>query len=155
MQWRSSDGLTEVYQDAIKLEMKTDEINRHMGYSIPSNGTMVLGQELDGFASGFENHQAFKGSLAGLNFWTFFLSVDEIQGMAAGIMNVNGNLLQWRDFRDHTFGDVSIVDRSEAEIPGILTTQFWILTDTCRLVDGSRAMVRKQAFQICERLTTV
>ena len=120
MQWRSSDGLIEFYQDAIKLEMKIHEIKRHMGYSIPSDGTMVLGQELDSFASGFANHQAFKGSLAALNFWTFFLSVDEIQGMAAGIMNVNGNLLQWRDFRNHTFGDVSIVDRSEAEIPGIL-----------------------------------
>ena len=120
MQWRSSDGLTEVYQDAIKLEMKTDEINRHIGNIIPSNGTMVLGQEVDGVAPRFDNSQAFKGSLAGLNFWTFFLSVDEIQGMAAGIMNVNGNLLQWRDFRNHTFGDVSIVDRSEAEIPGIL-----------------------------------
>ena len=151
MQWRSSDGRTKVYQDAIELEGLTKQEE----YTIPSNGTIVLGQELDGFASDFANDQAFKGSLAGLNFWTFFLSVDEIQGMAAGIMNVNGNLLQWRDFRTHTFGDVSIVDRSETEIPGILTTQFWILNDTCRLVDGSRAMVRKQAFQICERLTTV
>ena len=114
MQWKSSDGLTQVYQDATKLKMS----HKQKGYIIPSNSRMVLGQEVD--VSGFEKAQAFEGSLAGLNFWTFFLSVVEIQGMAAGIMNVNGNLLQWRDFRNHTFGDVSMVDRSEAEIPGIL-----------------------------------
>ena len=95
--------------------MYQDVIEQHIGqvvaqgYVIPSNGVMVLGQ-------------GFEGSLAGLNFWAYPLHIDTIQGMAAGIINVNGNLLQWRDFMtDHTSGDVSIVERSEAEIPGILT----------------------------------
>ena len=110
MQWRNSDGLVQTFQDAIKLEMGYKAV----GHIIPSNGVMVLGQQ-----------RAFKGSLAGLNFWTYFLTINTIQGMAAGIINVNGNLLQWRDFRtEHVFGDVSIVERSEAEIPGILTRQF-------------------------------
>jgi hypothetical protein len=104
--WRNSDGLVRMYQDVNRLFSKKDVAKN---YVIPSNGVMVLGQ-------------GFEGSLAGLNFWTYLLHIDTIQGMAAGMINVNGNLLQWRDFMtDHTSGDVSIVERSEAEIPGILT----------------------------------
>jgi hypothetical protein len=124
MQWSNSDGLVQTYQDAIELENQYGEIRyRAAGHVIPSNGAMVLGQELDAYASGFDPNQAFKGSLAGLNFWTYILHINTIQGMAAGMINVNGDLLQWRDFRiDHyVFGNVSIVERSEAEIPGILT----------------------------------
>ena len=113
MQWENSNGLVHTYQDAIKLEVEHNTAKHHI---IPSNGTMVLGQKLDA------PNLAFQGSLAGLNFWTYLLYIDTIQGMAAGIINVNGDLLQWRDFMtDHAFGDVSIVERSEAEIPGILT----------------------------------
>ena len=117
MQWRSSDGLTEYYQDARKLrkEIKEDSI----GIYFPSNGDMILGQELDAYVDGFDQEQAFKGSLTGLNFWSHFLGNDTIQGMSAGVINVNGNLLQWRDFRWRTFGNVHMVDRSEPEIPGI------------------------------------
>jgi hypothetical protein len=106
MKWKNSDGSVRMYQDVI--EQHIGQVVAQ-GYVIPSNGVMVLGQ-------------GFEGSLAGLNFWKYPLHTDTIQGMAAGIINVNGNLLQWRDFMtDHTSGDVSIVERSEAEIPGILT----------------------------------
>ena len=116
MQWRNSDGLTEYYQDAIKLraEIKTYSIGIHF----PSHGDLILGQELDGYVSGFNSAQAFKGSLAGLNFWNHFLDNDAIQGMSAGVINVNGNLLQWRDSRWRAFGNVHIADRSDPEIPG-------------------------------------
>jgi predicted ester cyclase len=115
MQWENSNGLVHTYQDAIKLEVEHNTAKHH----IPSYGTMVLGQKLDA------PNLAFQGSLAGLNFWTYLLYIDTIQGMAAGIINVNGDLLQWRDFMtDHVFGNVSIVERSEAEIPGILTISY-------------------------------
>ena len=81
---------------------------------------MVLGQDLDSYGGNFESHHAFKGSLAGLNLWRQFLTRNAIQGMAPGAINVNGNLLQWRNFMDHVLGDVIIRKRSEAEIPGIL-----------------------------------
>ena len=115
MQWRSSDGLIEYYQDAIKLGKEA----KSKGIHFPSNGALILGQELDGYISKFDQRQAFQGSLAGLNFWNFFLDADLIQGMSAGVSNVNGNLLQWRNVRKHAIhGDVHIMDISEAEIPG-------------------------------------
>ncbi|XP_028397251.1 neuronal pentraxin-2-like [Dendronephthya gigantea] len=113
LQWRSFDGLIEVYQDGKKIGTKYKAKN----HTIHSNGVIVLGQELDSHAGGFDAIQAFKGSLAGLNLWSQFMTTNVIQGMASGILNVNGNLLQWRDFRDHVVGDIVIQNGSEAEIP--------------------------------------
>jgi hypothetical protein len=39
--------------------------------------------------------------------------------MASGIINVNGNLLQWRDFRDHIYGAVTIKENSDFDLPGM------------------------------------
>ena len=78
----------------------------------------MLGQEPDSFAGGFSSSQAYKGSLADLNFWTEFLTANEIQGMAAGSINVNGNLFQWRAYRGYTYGAVTVEDKSDSLIPG-------------------------------------
>ena len=78
----------------------------------------MLGQEPDSFAGGLSSSQAYKGSLACLNFWTEFLTGDEIQGMAGGCTNVNGNLFQWRAYRNYAFGAVTVEDTSDAIIPG-------------------------------------
>ncbi|XP_028397406.1 serum amyloid P-component-like [Dendronephthya gigantea] len=103
----------EIYQDGKKIGTKY----RAKNHTIHSNGVIVLGQELDSYGGGFQRNQAFKGSLAGLNLWSQFLTTNVIQGMASGVLNVNGNLLQWRDFRDHVVGDIVIQNGSEAEIP--------------------------------------
>ncbi|XP_028398697.1 neuronal pentraxin-1-like isoform X3 [Dendronephthya gigantea] len=115
LQWRSTDGLNEIYQDGKKLGTSD---NGTKGYIIPANGTVVLGQEMDSHGKGFDSNQAFKGSLAGLNLWRQFLTVNVIQGMTSGVINVNGNLLQWRDFRTkYLSGNVTMRNGSEAEIP--------------------------------------
>ncbi|XP_028408477.1 neuronal pentraxin-2-like [Dendronephthya gigantea] len=113
LQWRNNDGLIEIYQDGIKLGTK----HKAVGYTIPSNGIVVIGQELDSYGGGFDSNEAFQGSLASLNLWRKFLTVNVIQGMASGVINVNGDLFQWRNLRNHVFGHVNIRERSEAEIP--------------------------------------
>ncbi|XP_028408476.1 uncharacterized protein LOC114531033 [Dendronephthya gigantea] len=113
LQWRNSDGLIEVYEDGIKLGTKHEA----EGYTIPSNGIVVIGQECDSYGGGFSSKEAFQGSLASLNLWRKFLTVNVIQGMASGVINVNGDLFQWRNLRNHVFGHVNIRNRSEAEIP--------------------------------------
>ncbi|XP_028408358.1 uncharacterized protein LOC114530936 [Dendronephthya gigantea] len=114
IQWRSEGGLIEIYKDGKLLGTSYETAN---AYWIPPNGIMVLGQEMDSHGGTFQSSQAFKGSLAGLNLWRQFLTANIIQGMASGIMNVNGDLFQWRDFRIHLFGSVAIRNGSEAEIP--------------------------------------
>ena len=105
--------MVETWQDAIKL----GNGNSGAGKVLEAGGALLLGQEPDSFAGGFSSSQAFKGSLACLNFWTEFLTADEIQGMAGGCNNVNGNLFQWRAYRNYVFGAVTVEDTSDAIIP--------------------------------------
>ena len=96
------------------------------GYSIPSNGIIVLGQKPDSHGGSFTSEQAFKGSLTGLNLWMHFLTASVIQGLASGVANVNGNIFQWRNFRHYVFGNVTIRNESEPKIPGILRYYFFV-----------------------------
>ena len=118
-QWRSSDGLVKIYKDGVELHSTTKAV----GQVIPGNGAIVLGQEVDSYAGGFDTTQAMDGALAGFNFWTDFLTANEISGMAAGVTNVNGNLFQWRDFRGHIYGAVTIKENSDFELPGMFNSK--------------------------------
>ena len=86
---------------------------------------MIIGQEPDSYAGSFSSSQAFKGSLAGLNMWADFLTPNEIQGMCAGLMNVNGNLFQWRNIRapEYLYGAVTTND-ADAALPGEFNNKF-------------------------------
>ena len=85
---------------------------------IAANGTLILAQEDDGFVSGFDSSQAFVGKLTLLNIWDSWLTVREIAGMASGATNVNGNVFQWRDIKNHLVGKVNVLENSEARLPG-------------------------------------
>ncbi|XP_028409788.1 uncharacterized protein LOC114532472 [Dendronephthya gigantea] len=104
-QWRSSDGLIETWQDGKKLQSKT----RATGKVVEPGGAMIIGQEPDSYVGSFSSSQAFKGTIAGLNMWTDFLTSNEIQGMCGGLINVNGNLFRWRDISlpEYRYGDVT------------------------------------------------
>ena len=136
VQWRSSDGLTKVYKDGVEIFNKIFQA----GKVIPGNGAIVIGQEPDGYVSGFDAEQAFQGELAGLNFWTDFLTANEVSGMASGLTNVNGNLLQWRDFRGHIYGDVTINENSDFDIPGGWNVFFlkFIMNSNNRKITGNK-----------------
>lgn len=104
----------EFYRDGQKFP----DGNVGQGLAVRGGGAMILGQDVDGYAGGFQSSQALSGNLTQLNFWDEFLNSDEIQGMAAGVINVNGNLLQWRDLRDKAFGNIVILEKSDPRIPG-------------------------------------
>ena len=90
-----------------------------MGDVIPANGAMIIAQEPDSCVGGFSSSQAMAGELAGLNFWSDFLTANEVAGMASGVINVNGNLLQWRQFRNAIHGDVTIEENPVCTLPGM------------------------------------
>jgi hypothetical protein len=75
-----------------------------------------------------------------LNFWTDFLTANEVSGMASGLINVNGNLLQWRDFRGHIYGDVTINENSDFDIPGGWNVFFlkFIMNSNNRKITGNK-----------------
>uniref|UniRef100_A0A8C4R5Z2 Pentraxin 4 n=1 Tax=Eptatretus burgeri TaxID=7764 RepID=A0A8C4R5Z2_EPTBU len=54
------------------------------GYTIPSDGFLVLGQEQDLPGGGFESHESFVGNIAGFALWTRFLAPGEVSALATG-----------------------------------------------------------------------
>lgn len=60
------------------------------------NGTLILGQEQDDFAGGFDFKQSYSGSISQVGFWDRVLSEEEIAAMAnCNIVEAEGNLIPW------------------------------------------------------------
>uniref|UniRef100_A0A2K6GHW0 Pentraxin 4 n=1 Tax=Propithecus coquereli TaxID=379532 RepID=A0A2K6GHW0_PROCO len=54
------------------------------GYEIPPGGSLVLGQEQDRVAGGFDSSEAFVGSMSGLAIWDRVLVPGEVTSLATG-----------------------------------------------------------------------
>ena len=57
----------------------------------------ILGQEPDKIRGGFEEEQAFFGSISGLNIWSTFMSSTMIKNMARCRNYETGNVLAWEN----------------------------------------------------------
>ena len=51
---------------------------------------MVLGQEQDGFNSGFSVKQSLRGSLTNVNLWSYMLPQDEIKKQSKNVRKGGG-----------------------------------------------------------------
>ncbi|XP_029433251.1 pentraxin-4 [Rhinatrema bivittatum] len=69
------------------------------GYEIPAGGSLVLGQEQDTVAGGFDSSEAFVGNVAGFMVWSRALSPGEVSSIATGKSRPRGTIL--------TLGDIS------------------------------------------------
>nr|XP_033770163.1 pentraxin-4 [Geotrypetes seraphini] len=67
------------------------------GYEIPAGGSLVLGQEQDMVAGGFESSEAFVGKLAGFMVWNRALSPGEVSGIATGNSRPKDTILTLSD----------------------------------------------------------
>jgi hypothetical protein len=79
---RASDGNTRVYLDGTELASTTGHA---AGPPIGSGGVLVLGQDQDSLGGGFEQNQAFSGSLDELAIFDRVLGADRITAHMAGI----------------------------------------------------------------------
>ncbi|XP_035253354.1 pentraxin-4-like [Anguilla anguilla] len=78
------------------------------GYEIPAGGAVVLGQEQDAVGGGFDEAEAFVGSLAGFAAWDRALSPGEVSEVATGRGLPRGAVLTLDDIRQPN-GDVRLV----------------------------------------------
>ncbi|KAJ8253956.1 hypothetical protein COCON_G00205680 [Conger conger] len=69
------------------------------GYEIPSGGAVVLGQEQDAVGGGFDEAEAFVGSLAGFAVWNRALSPGEVSEVATGRGLPRGTILTLDDIQ--------------------------------------------------------
>lgn len=87
---------------------------------IPLNSTIIIGQEQDSLAGGFDKSQVFRGHIAQVNLWNSALSGDAVRQLATCDSNLAGNVFS--------------SDREELELLNVTVAE-WDLADLCSKVD--------------------
>ncbi len=72
--WASDTGILRVYDNGVQVYGAT----LNQGYAIAAGGALVLGQEQDSVAGGFDPDQGFDGVLEGVRIWDRSLSGEEV-----------------------------------------------------------------------------
>ncbi|TKC48382.1 hypothetical protein EI555_001932, partial [Monodon monoceros] len=88
--WESTSGITELWVDGkpmVRRSMKRE-------YSLGTEASIVLGQEQDAFAGGFDKNQPLVGDIGDVNMWDYVLSPEEISTVYAG-GTFSPNVLDW------------------------------------------------------------
>lgn len=73
--WKSDDGEIRAFKDAHKQFESTHQ----QGYSIPGDGSLVIGQEQDSVGGGFNQNQAFNGTIDEIRIWNKAISPKRIK----------------------------------------------------------------------------
>ena len=103
--WENAAGSWNFYIDGSLV--KSDD-NFETGHVINNNGIFILGQDQDGYGSGFDQEQSFFGEMYGVNMWNRVLTAGEISEMSKNCSNGVGNYMRWSDFATGLHGDVTI-----------------------------------------------
>ena len=59
----------------------------------------MLGQDQDDVGSGFQTRDSFKGSLAGVNIWSYVVPLEKIKEMSERYSCGEGDVYGWYDFK--------------------------------------------------------
>uniref|UniRef100_A0A3Q3EKF2 Pentraxin family member n=1 Tax=Labrus bergylta TaxID=56723 RepID=A0A3Q3EKF2_9LABR len=90
--WSSIQGRFWHYSDQHLISSGS---NFRKGWEVPGGGSLVLGQEQDIVAGGFDAAEGFAGQVAGFRVWKRVLTPAEVEGMSLRLKNlaVSGNML--------------------------------------------------------------
>lgn len=95
--WDNNDGSLKFYKDSVMSANYTDF---KTGFTIRSGGSLVLGQDQDSLAGGFQSSQSFQGLLANLNMWDYVLCPEAISRMCKACLSEElGILYKWSDLK--------------------------------------------------------
>ncbi|XP_014637875.1 PREDICTED: C-reactive protein-like [Ceratotherium simum simum] len=101
MTWESSSGIAELWVDGKPMVRRS--LKR--GYYLGTEASIILGQEQDSFAGGFDKKQSLVGDIGDVNMWDFVLSPDEISAICDG-GTFSPNVLDWRALNYTVHGEV-------------------------------------------------
>lgn len=88
-----------------------------VGEIIPTNGTLVLGQDQNSVGGGFQAAESFTGELANVNVWNYRLKGDQLIHVAMYCGCGQGDVIAWSDLRGNTQGNVE-VEATECRVLG-------------------------------------
>ncbi|XP_068193322.1 pentraxin-4 [Antennarius striatus] len=95
--WSSIQGHFWHYSDR---HLTSSGSNFRKGWEIPGGGSLVLGQEQDSIAGGFDSAEGFAGQMAGFRVWNRVLSASEVEGVAEGRGVPRGVVLDMEDIKE-------------------------------------------------------
>lgn len=105
--WENTDGSLQFYKDGILAASGT---NFKVGHVIGSGGSLVLGQDQDSLAGGFETQQSFQGLLTNVNVWDYVLCPKVIARMSNACLSTwVGNVYRWSQFQPGIKGEPKLV----------------------------------------------
>ena len=79
-------------------------------------GKFSVGVQKDSSSGSYSS--LFDGTLSGVNIWSYVLLPGSILAMSSGIMNINGDLLAWRDMQSYLVGNLNVISNSNIYFPG-------------------------------------
>ena len=105
--WENTDGSLKFYKDSVLSANCTDF---KTGYMIRSGGSLVLGQDQDSLAGGFQSGQSFQGLMANLNVWDYALCPAAISRMSKACQSEEpGIVYKWSDLKHGVKGQPRVL----------------------------------------------
>ena len=101
-----NNGDWQLYKDGQLLENGTGMMINH---TIPSGGTVVIGQDQDSVRGGFDSDEAFgPGEVTEVNLWDTVLSASDIAAQHSNCTITPGLVHSWAQFKNDFHGEVQI-----------------------------------------------
>lgn len=107
--WSNSHGSLKAYKDG-GLIFSAQNVKKY--YTIKGGGSLVLGQDQDAFGSGFKKVDSFKGTLTGVNIWSYVVPPEKIKEMSKTCFRAEGDVYKWYDFKQRIKGKALLVTPS-------------------------------------------
>ena len=111
--WSNTNGSLKGYKDGV-LVFSSEDVKK--GYTVKGKGSLVLGQDQDSVGSGFQRRDSFKGSLAGVNIWSYVVPAEKIEEMFETYFCGEGDVYKWYDFIQGIKGNAKLVKPSPCDV---------------------------------------
>ncbi|EDO30409.1 predicted protein [Nematostella vectensis] len=93
--WQGKTGEWKIYVDYKDIMKDINTRTFKSGQKLNGGGKFVIAQEQDSFGGGFDESQAFVGSISAVNMWDRILTLAEITEHASSCAPPEGNLVSW------------------------------------------------------------
>lgn len=90
----------------------------HLATLLQGGGNFSVGVTKDTASGSYISLNGFTGTMSYLNVWQLVLSQAAIRAMTSGGVNVNGDLLSWRNVPRWIVGSVNVENKTIIRYPG-------------------------------------
>ena len=107
--WNNANGDWSFFTDGSRRISGSALAKDHV---IQGGGVFMIGQSQSSYGGSLDASESFVGEISQLNVWGKVLQESTLLSMANNCSIQTGDVLDWRDFREHIDGDLQIVTPS-------------------------------------------